>query len=373
MSTGWLTMAAALMALFVTSGALDLHVPVVGMGTFDVRGLVHRQNGNWTVGVTVSWEQPDGSDPEGYMVLLRDPYAGVTSGSQGMPDDDFLDDWEGDFPDFDFSPVFPGPAAVKTARERLEDRGFVFVETESITVMDMEFTHHYEIEVVVLNNTDSAGRGVVHPFVTPDCYSTTHDLNYCRHQAVVFASQPANMSLLNVSVTCVEVVENDDMSDKGHGQGKRNKTVAMATAWISWLRPVQLGGDVITYVIRLEHDGKNVQEGVFAKSVNEDANRNPLVPILYVIDQVSLNKTYTLKVTPLVNKTGDFSPYGMVAQLTFHTYNLSADGCFPVAVNQGSASAVSGSPAATPGAVFTVCCLFILLGQLWDLKTAYLL
>ncbi|CAH1238677.1 Hypp5617 [Branchiostoma lanceolatum] len=367
MSTDWLTMAVALMAVLATSGALDLRVPVVDMETFDVRSLVYRENENWMLDVTVSWEQPDGVDPEGYMVLLKDPYADVSADPQGMPDDDFIDDWDFDFDMF--GP--PADAAVTTARQRLEDRGFVFVGTESYSVGDLEFTHDYEIEVVVLNHTDSAGRGAVHRFLTPDCYSRTHDLNFCRQQEVVFASKPANMTLLNVSVTCVEV-EADHKSDENSGQSKKNKTVAMATAWISWVRPVQQGGDIILYVIRLEHDGKNVQEGVFDTSVDEDPNRNPLVPILYVIDQVRLNKTYTLKVTPYVNKTGDFSPYGMLAQLTFNTNNLSAERCFPAAGVQGSASAVSGAPVSTPGTVSTFCCLFIVLGLLLDLKIAYL-
>ncbi|XP_035688408.1 uncharacterized protein LOC118424056 isoform X1 [Branchiostoma floridae] len=376
MSTDWLTMPVALMAILATSGALDLQVPVVDMGSFGIRSLVQRENENWILDVTVSWEQPNGVDPEGYMVLLQDQYADITD---AQTDEDFIDDWDFDF-DFDSIGSSSVGAGVTTARQRLEDRGFVFVESESYSVGDLKFTRDYVIEVVVLNNTDSAGRGVVHIFTTPDCYSRTQDLDFCRQQDVVFASQPANMSLLNVSVTCVEVVDvqDDDKYDE-NGGGKVNKTVAMATAWISWVRPVQQGGDIVLYLIRLtEHDGKNVHYGVFDKTVAEDSNRNPLVPILYVIDQVKLNQTYTLKVTPWVNKTGDFSPYGMAGQLTFHTNNLSAERCFPQTGTQVTASAVSGTPATTPvttpGAIFTFCCLFIILSlPLVDLKVACLL
>ncbi|CAH1252685.1 FGFR3 [Branchiostoma lanceolatum] len=284
--------------------AFDADVPEVEESSIHVENLVQRENESWTLDLNVTWDRPNGTRLEGYMVKLTERF------SYSRPHDDPLDydlpiggfDWL--FPD-SFSP----PTVSLTDREKLEQRGYSFTDAESFAYDDVRLSHDYEFEVIVLLDGNS-GRGVKHMFLTADCYSSTGDREFCENQPVVLSSEPVNMTLLGLS--CQNSTEG-----------------ASFTAVVSWLRPVQVAQahSIIRYVIRLEQ-GDSVAEGAqFDQFVVENSTRDPLDPVYFKIQQLKLGESYELHVTPLLNMSHhDYpTPYGNKGRLTFNT--TSTDRC----------------------------------------------
>ncbi|XP_078656087.1 uncharacterized protein LOC144902480 [Branchiostoma floridae x Branchiostoma belcheri] len=290
------------------SQALRSDQPVVDQSSIHAENLVQRENGSWTLLVNVTWDRPNGtgSELEGYMVKLTKLF------------DDTQDsfDFEQFNPNFSF-PLFPDfgfpdfPIIPQTEREKLEGRGYVFTDGESFTYEydDILWSHEYDFKIIVLHGGHS-GNEANYRFLTADCYSSTGDREFCENQPVVFSSEPANMTLLGLSC--------------------QNRTDgASFTAFISWLRPVQVkrGHGILQYVIRLEM-GDRLADAQFKEFVGENSTRDDLEPIYFKIENLKLGESFLLQVTPQVNVTSlNSSPYGNRGLLTFNTTLSSTDRC----------------------------------------------
>ncbi|XP_078587735.1 uncharacterized protein LOC144868898 [Branchiostoma floridae x Branchiostoma japonicum] len=273
----------------------------------------------YTLNVTVTWEKPGSAVIDGYLVKLAQLFE--DTGNEGdhppvgsLPDfftDDDVDGLFGGFqpPLFPTEPgeaIFPLDGAFEppSSRANVEsylNLGYTLVTNASFVGTNLKYGHQYNLKISVVSG-DVISVETDEIVLSPDCYSTSSDWEFCKEQPIIFSSAPAHLSVANLS--------RDDTEN--------------VTAVVTWSQPVQHGGPILGYFVRVTFAGTDdlvpCSPGGYVDSTTV-AGRD-VIP--FVIRRLEVDQRYRVQVTPLVDveRADTDTPYGNPAWVTFDTAGL---------------------------------------------------
>ncbi|XP_078656271.1 uncharacterized protein LOC144902606 [Branchiostoma floridae x Branchiostoma belcheri] len=314
----------------------------------------------YTLDVTVTWEKPGSDVIDGYLVKLAQLF--VEPGNEDIfpqegsfPDffsDDSIDGLFGGFPPplFPTEPgedVFPLDGAFEppSSRANIEsylNLGYTLVTNESFVGTNLKYGHQYDLKVSVVSS-DAIGVETNEILLSPDCYMTTSDLEFCKEQSIIFSSAPAHLKVANLS--------RDDSEN--------------VTAVVTWSQPVQHGGPILGYFVRVTFAGTDdlapSSPGGYVDSTTVTGSDD----IPFVIRRLEVDQRYRVQVTPLIDveRADTDTPYGNPAWVTFDTTGL-PDSDWSARSNMEEPRAghvTSGQPitSSMPASLFLMMTLFV--------------
>ncbi|XP_066271237.1 uncharacterized protein [Branchiostoma lanceolatum] len=255
---------------------------------------------------------------DGYLVKLAQLFEepgneGAHPPEGSLPDLFSEDDIDGLFGGFQ-PPLFPtepgedifplgGAFEPPSSRANVEsylNLGYTLVANESFVETNLKYGHQYDLKIAVVSS-NAIGVETNEIVLSPDCYLATSDWEFCKEQPIIFSSAPAHLKTANLS--------RDDTEN--------------VTAVVTWSRPVQHGGPILGYFVRVTFAGTDdlvpCSPGGYVDSTTAGSDDIP-----YVIRQLEVDHRYRVQVTPLVDvqRADTNTPYGNPAWVTFDTTGL---------------------------------------------------